>query len=68
MVTGMPKVSPKHDGICKGCALGKNTKKPLSIGKNKSKGLLDLFHSDISGPISSPSYSGCLYYDHSRKS
>ena len=27
MVTGMPEVSPKHDGICKGCALSKNTKK-----------------------------------------
>ena len=30
MVTGMPEVSPKHDGICKGCALGKNTKKSFS--------------------------------------
>ena len=23
MVTGMPDVSPKHEGICKGCALGR---------------------------------------------
>ena len=73
MVTGMPEVSPKHDGICKGCALGKNTKKSFSISKNRSKGILDLIHSDICGPMSSPSLSGCLYYvlfidDHSRKS
>ena len=73
MVTGMPEVSPKHDGICKGCALGKNTKKPFSRSKNRSKGILDLIHSDIYGPMSSPSLSGCLYYvlfidDHSRKS
>ena len=73
MVTGMPKISPKHVGICKGCALGKNTKKPFSRSKNRSKELLDLIHSDICGPMSSPSLSGCLYYvlfidDHSRKS
>ena len=73
MVIGMPEVSPKHDGICKGCALGKNTKKSFSRSKNRSKGILDLIHSDICGPMSSPTLSGCLYYvlfidDHSRKS
>ena len=30
MVTCMPEISPKHDGISKGCALGKNTKKSFS--------------------------------------
>ena len=49
MVTGMPEVSPKHDGICKGCALGKNTKKFFSRSKNRSKGILDLIHSNIVG-------------------
>ena len=73
MVTGMPEVSPKHDGIFKGCALGKNTKKSFSRSKNRSKGILDLIHSDICGSMSSPSLSGCLYYvlfndDHSQKS
>ena len=73
MVTGMPEVSLKHDGICKRCALGKNTKKSFSRSKNRSKGILYLIHSDICGPMSSPSLSGCLYYvlfidDHSRKS
>ena len=54
MVTGMPEVSTKHDGICKGCALGKNTKKSFSRSKNRSKGILDLIHSDICGSMSSP--------------
>ena len=73
MVTGMPEVSPKHEGICKGCALGKNTKKSFPISNSRSKGILDLIHSDICGPMSSPSLSGCLYYvlfidDYSRQS
>ena len=71
MVTGMPEFSLKHDDVCKGCALGKNTKKSFSISKNRSKEILDLIH--YSGPMPSPSLSGCLYYvlfidDHSRKS
>ena len=61
MVTGMPEVSVKHEGICKGCALGKNTKKSFSKSKNRAKGVLDLIHFDICGPMSSPSLSGCLY-------
>ena len=73
MVIGMPEVSLKHEGICKGCALGKNTKKSFSISKNRSKGILDLIHFDICGTMSSPSLSGCLHYvlfidNHSRKS
>ena len=73
MVTCMLEVSPKHEGICKGCALGKSTKKFLPRSKNRSKGILDLIHSDICGPMSSPLLSGCLYYvlfidDYSRKS
>ena len=73
MVTGMPEVSPKHEGICKGCALGKNTKKAFPRSKSRSKGILDLIHFDICGSMSSPSLRGCLYYvlfidDHSWKS
>ena len=30
MVIGMPPIKFIHDGICKGCALGKNVKKPYS--------------------------------------
>ena len=55
-------VSPKHDGICKGCALGKNTKKYFSKSKNRSKVILDLINYGIRGTMSSSSLSGCLYY------
>ena len=73
MATDMLEVSPKHDGICKGCALGKNNKKSFSRSKNRSRCILDLIHSDICGHMSSPFSSGFLYYvlfidDHSRKS
>ena len=72
-MTCMPEVSPKQEGIYKGCALGKNTKKSFPRSKNRSKGILDLNHFDICGPMSSPFLSGYLYYvlffdDHSRKS
>ena len=72
MVTGMPEFPYEHDGICKGCALGKNTKKSFPKSNSRSKGTLDIIHSDICVPMTSPSLSGCLYYvlfmdDYSRK-
>jgi len=30
VVEGLPKMQKKHDGICKGCAKGKNTKEDIS--------------------------------------
>ena len=73
MVTGMPKFSYEHDGICKGCALSKNAKKSFPNSSSKSKKIFDLIHLDICGPMTSPCMSGCLYYvisidDCSRKS
>ena len=72
MVTGMPPIKFIHDGVCKGCALGKNVKKPYSSSSRRSKRILDLIHSDLCGPMTAPSMSGCLYYvifidDYSRK-
>jgi transposase InsO family protein len=47
--------------------------KSLPNSNSRSKGILDLIHSDICGSMSSPSLNGCLYYaifidDFSRKS
>ena len=72
MVIGMPSINLIHDSVCKGCALGKNVKKPYSNSNRRSKGILDLIHSDLCGPVTAPSLGGCLYYvifidDHSRK-
>ena len=72
MVTGMPPIKLIHDGVCKGCALGKNVRKPYSSSSRRSKGILDLIHSNLCGPMTAPSLGGCLYYvifidDFSRK-
>lgn len=72
MVTGIPKLQVEHDGVCRGCALGKNIKGDFLGSGSLSKGILDLIHSDVCGPMTVESMSGCLYYvifmdDYSRK-
>jgi hypothetical protein len=62
MVCGMPSISLSKNEICKGCMLGKNIKKAFPSSDNRARGILDLVHSDVCGPMSSPSLSGCLYY------
>jgi hypothetical protein len=62
IIEGIPKLKSTHEGICKGCALGKNTKKPFPGSKNQSKVILDLIHSDVCGPIPVRSLGGSLYY------
>ena len=62
MVTGMPPIKLIHDRVCKGCALGKNVRKPYSSSSRRSKVILDLIHSDLCGPMTAPSLGGCLYY------
>ena len=44
MVTGLPMLHVEHDGICRGCALGKNTKGSFPKSETISKGILDLIH------------------------
>ena len=72
VVEGLPKIQAKHDGVHKGCAKGKNTKKTFPCSKSKEKGILEIIHSDVCVPISSRSLSGYAYYvsfidDFSRK-
>ena len=72
MVEGIPELKSTHEGICKGCALGKNIKKPFPSSNNRSKEILDLIHSDVCGPMPLRSLGGSLYYvifidDYSRK-
>jgi transposase InsO family protein len=59
--------------LCKGCALGKYTKTAFPSSDSRATSILDLIHSDVCGPMSSTSLTGCLYYgifidDFSRKS
>ena len=62
MVSGMPPISSDKDEICKGCLLGKNAKKSFPHSNSRAKVILELIHSDICGPMSSPSLNGFLYY------
>lgn len=62
IVIGLPKLKPDQSGICRGCALGKNTKGSFPKGEHKPKFVLELFHTDLCVPMSVPSLSRCLYY------
>jgi len=62
MVTGILKLQVEHDGVCRGCALGKNVKGTFPGSDIRSKGILDLIHSDVCGSMTVESMSGCLYY------
>jgi hypothetical protein len=72
MVTGLPEIQVQHNGVCRGCALGKNVKGSFLSNDSISKGILDLIHSDVCGPMTVSSLNRYLYYvlfinDHSRK-
>jgi hypothetical protein len=72
MATDLLKIHIEHDGICRGCALGNNAKGSFLSNDNRSKGILDLVHTDLCGPMPIASLSGYLYYvifidDHSQK-
>jgi transposase InsO family protein len=56
-MTGVPQISTENQDVCRGCALGKFTK---------------ALHTDVCGPMTRNSLSGCEYYltsidDYSRK-
>ena len=51
VVTGLLEIEVKHEGVSKGCAQGKNTKNTFPKINSKEKGILDIIHSDICGPM-----------------
>jgi hypothetical protein len=61
-VTGLPKLTGDHEGVCNGCAKGRNIKNPFSKKVSKAEGVLELIHSDVCGPMPSFSISGNVYY------
>jgi hypothetical protein len=72
MVTDLLDIHVQHNGVCRGCALGKNVKGSFLRSENRSKGILDLIHSYVCGPMTVASLKEYLYYvlfidDHSRK-
>jgi transposase InsO family protein len=62
MVTSLPHVSCR-DGVCVGCVLGKHHRDSFDkCASWHTSGPLQLVHSDLCGPLSSPSFSGCNYF------
>ena len=61
-VEGPLEIQSKHDGVCKGNVKGKNTKRTFPSSESKAKGILEIIHSDVCGPMSSSSLSGYVYY------
>ena len=61
-VTGLPEFQVNQDGVCKGCAQGENTKSLFPSSDSKAKGILDIVHSDVCGPMLAISLSGYVYY------
>jgi hypothetical protein len=72
MLTCLPEIQVQHNGVCRDCALGKIVKRSFLSSDNRSKGILDLIHSYVCGPMTVSSLNGYLYYvlfidDHSWK-
>ena len=72
VVTGVPQIYIEHQDVCRGCALGKFTKSSFPSSDTRLAGILDLVHTDVCGPMTRKSLSGCEYYltfidDYSRK-
>jgi len=62
MVSGVSNLPDGHEGVCMGCALGKNSKHSFSSSDSRAKGILDLVHSDVCGPMAVASLGGFLYF------
>ena len=61
-VEGLLEIQEKHQGACKGCVKGKNTKKTFPSNERKEKEILEIIHSDVCSPMSSNSLSGYVHY------
>jgi hypothetical protein len=55
-ITGLPELKVDQEGICNGCAQGKNIKNPFPKRDRKAEGALELIHSDVCGPMAYVSF------------
>lgn len=51
LINNIHEIKEDHEGTCKGCALGKNVKKPFASSDSRSKEILDLIHLDVCEPM-----------------
>ena len=62
VVTCLLDLKINHEGTCKGCTRGKNTKNPFAKSETKTKGTLELIHSNVCDPNPSTYLSVYEYY------
>ena len=62
VVTCLREIHINNEGVCKGCAQGKNTKNPFPSSNSKAKGILEIVLSDVCRPMSTTSLSKYVYY------
>ena len=62
MVTGLLDLQIQNEGVCKGCALGKNSRKKFPNSNSRAEGIMEIIHSDVCGKISTPAIGNFLYY------
>jgi hypothetical protein len=72
IVISLSEFSVEKQGVRRGCALGKNANIAFPRSESRSKGILDIIHSDVSGSMLVASLQGASYYvmfidDFSRK-
>lgn len=69
IVNGRPKLKQDHEGVCKGCSLGKNSKCVFHNSESRSNNVLELIHSYLCGPMIVALLGGFFNYvdDYSRK-
>ena len=61
MVKGLPDCSSEFD-FYEHCIYGKQNQVSFPNKDTRAKGILELFHSDVFGPMSIPSLRGSRYY------
>ena len=61
MVTSLPELHEEHEGVCRGCALGKNVQGYFMSSGNSSKGILDLIQPEVCRPMTTTSLGRFLY-------
>ena len=61
IIKGFPDYSYEFD-FCEHCVYGEQNYVRFPIGATRERGILELFHSDVFGPMSAPSLGGSQYY------
>jgi hypothetical protein len=61
MVEGMSNCTPDFD-LCEHCIYGKHNRVRFPSGATRAKGILELIHNDVFGPVHVPSLGKSVYY------